>query len=346
MGKLDDVREKIQICAEGKDMVTGLRKIKIQFAGWWDTFQPDTYIITQLLKRHYDVVISDEPDYVFCSLYSKEFLKYDCVRIFYTAENVTPDFNLFDYCIGFDELSFGDRYIRVPNYGMNPKYQRDIQLLKMRHTNIDKSNSGRKFCASVVSNGNADPMRDRILDEISGYKQVDSGGKYRNNIGMPNGVPDKLEFQKNYKFALAIENISFTGYTTEKLVEAFAAGGIPIYWGDPDVGRYFNEKAFINIMSYPSLEAAIGEIKRADKDAEVYQAYLSEPAMLSENHFEQLQADLEDFLCHIIEQPLEIAKRRPISVWAEDIARMAGGVLIKEQERVGLINRLKGMMKR
>lgn len=323
-----------------------MRTIKIQYAGWWDTFQWETYSITQILKKHYDVVVSDEPDYVFCSLYTNDFLKYDCVRIFYTAENVIPDFNLFDYCIGFDEISFGDRYIRVPNYSMNPKYEQDIRLLKMRHTNANRNGSARKFCGTVVSNGNADPMRDRILDELSKYKTVDSGGRYRNNIGMPNGVPDKLEFQKNYKFALAIENTSFSGYTTEKLVEAFAAGGVPIYWGDPDVGRHFNEKAFINIMSYPSLEEAINEIMRADEDTKVYQAYLSEPATVEDDHFEKLRSDLEEFLLHIIEQPLEAARRRPGSVWSENIERTLQKALSNEAANVRLIDKLRSIVRR
>lgn len=327
-------------------MVNGLRKIKIQYVGWWDTFQPDLYSINQILKKHYDVVISDEPDYVFCSLYSKDLLKYDCIRIFYTGENVIPDFNLFDYCIGFDELSFGDRYIRVPNYSMNPKYEQDIRLLKMRHTNANRNGSARKFCGTVVSNGNADPMRDRILDELSKYKTVDSGGRYRNNIGMPNGVPDKLEFQKNYKFALAIENTSFSGYTTEKLVEAFAAGGVPIYWGDPDVGRYFNEKAFINIMSYPSLEEAINEIMRADEDTKVYQAYLSEPATVADDHFEKLRSNLEEFLLHIIEQPIETAKRRPGGVWSENIAGIMKKALSNEVANVRLRDKLRSIVRR
>ncbi len=321
-----------------------MKNIKIQYAGWWDVFQPDSYAINRILKRHYDVEVCDEPDYVFCSLYSEDFLKYDCIRIFYTAENYIPDFNLFDYCIGFDEMSFEDRYIRVPNYSMNPKYGQDIQLLQMRHKNTGGDAFNRKFCGTVVSNGNADPMRDRILEEISKYRQVDSGGKYRNNIGIPNGVPNKLEFQKNYKFALAIENTSFPGYTTEKLVEAFAAGGIPIYWGDPDVGRYFNEKAFINIMSYPSLNAAIEEIKRADQDAEVYKSYLSEPAMLSGNHFEQLQSDFEEFLCHIIEQPLETARRRPHNAWSEKVEKALGKAPQGGTMKLGFMDKLRSLM--
>lgn len=323
-----------------------MRKIKVQYVGWWDTFQPDSYTINQILKEHYDVVISDEPDYVFCSLYSKELLKYDCVRIFYTGENVTPDFNLFDYCIGFDELTFEDRYIRVPNYSINPKYEQDIQLLKRKHIKTDVENYERKFCGMVVSNGNANPMRDKIFDQISKYKLVDSGGRYRNNIGIPSGVADKLEFQKKYKFVLAIENTSFPGYTTEKLIGAFAAGGIPIYWGDPNVGRYFNERAFVNIMAYPSLEEAIETIERIDKNIEIYKAYLAEPALIEEDHFEKLQLNLEKFLIHIMEQPLEAARRRPTSIWPDIIEGTLEKAWSNENDSARLRSKLRSIIRR
>ena len=65
------------------------------------------------------------------------------------------------------------------------------------------------------------------------YKHIDSGGKYKNNIGAP--VADKLAFLSEGKFNIAFENSSANGYTTEKLIEAFAAGTIPLYWGDESV---------------------------------------------------------------------------------------------------------------
>ncbi|RVY51975.1 fucosyltransferase, partial [Helicobacter pylori] len=37
-------------------------------------------------------------------------------RVFYTGENEVPNFNLFDYAIGFDELDFNNRYLRMPLY--------------------------------------------------------------------------------------------------------------------------------------------------------------------------------------------------------------------------------------
>jgi len=39
---------------------------------------------------------------------------------------------------------------------------------------------------------------------------------------------------------------------TEKIVEAFAANCIPIYWGDPSISKVFNSKAFINVLDIPN----------------------------------------------------------------------------------------------
>ena len=42
-------------------------------------------------------------------------MKYkNAVKIFYTQENLCPDFNFADYGIGFEELTYGDRYLQFP----------------------------------------------------------------------------------------------------------------------------------------------------------------------------------------------------------------------------------------
>ena len=98
-----------------------------------------------------------------------------------------------------------------------------------------------------------------MFEELNKYKRVDSGGRYLNNIGRPEGVRDKFAFQSEHKFSLTFENSAHLGYTTEKLLQGFSAGTIPIYWGDPAVENCFNPKAFINIsgnnaVSYTHLD--------------------------------------------------------------------------------------------
>lgn len=86
----------------------------------------------------------------------------------------------------------------------------------------DQELLNRKFCSFVVSNSQfSDPLRKRFFERLCKYKKVDSGGRYLNNIGGP--VRDKLAFCRGYKFNIAFENSSVDGYTTEKIMEAYAA---------------------------------------------------------------------------------------------------------------------------
>jgi hypothetical protein len=48
-----------------------------------------------------------------------------------------------------------------------------------------------------------------------------------------------------YMFSIAHENASYPGYFTEKILDCFATGTIPIYWGDPEIGRIFNTDGII-----------------------------------------------------------------------------------------------------
>jgi len=48
-----------------------------------------------------------------------------------------------------------------------------------------------------------------------------------------------------YRFAIVMENSNFAGYVSEKLLNAFLAESIPVYFGAEDVGMYFNERAMI-----------------------------------------------------------------------------------------------------
>ncbi len=42
---------------------------------------------------------------------------------------------------------------------------------------------------------------------------------------------NKQEILKKYNFVLAFENSNFPGYITEKIIDAFKAGTVPLYWG-------------------------------------------------------------------------------------------------------------------
>lgn len=241
------------------------------------------------------------PDLLFYSISSNaSHLRYkNSIKIFYTEENFRPDFNICDYAAEFADMQYDDRYIRVPNYLF---YQNDYALARSKHLNVCESDSKRKFCNFVYSNElTAEAPRNRIKQLLNTYKTVDCGGKIDNNVGGP--VANKLEFQKQYKFSIAFENASYPGYTTEKILQAFSAQTVPIYFGNPDIVKEFNPKSFINCHDYNSLEEVVQRIIEVDQNDSLYLEHLKTPAMIASMNENPLQ-DWGDFLEHIIKNRL------------------------------------------
>lgn len=288
------------------------QKLKINFADFWSgDFDPNNNDFINLLRQKYEVELSDEPDYLFYSVFGNDHLNYDCIRIFYTGECVTPNFNECDYAIGFDRFSFADRYLRVPLYRLF-QYKTEYETLFDRKPFTAQELAQKEnFCAFVVSNDLASSPRSFFFDLMSTYKTVSSGGRYRNNI--PGGGPakDKKAFQQKCKFAIAFENTAYPGYATEKIMEAFAARTIPIYYGDPEIELDFNPAAFINCHRYQTFEQVLERVKELDHDDAQALQMLNQPPVLCKT-----DDGLAEFLYHIVEQPLAEAARRPHSTRA------------------------------
>ncbi len=292
---------------------------KVKFVDFWNGFKPESHYIYKMLSKHYELMLDEKPDYLFYGPYGHEHLKYaDCVKICQTSENIVPDFNLCDYGIGFEYLDYGDRYMRYPCYYAQGVLK-DLELCTKKHLMTEKEIASKtEFCAYVYSNANADKIRTQIFYELSKYKPVNAGGRHLNNVGQPGGVKDKLEFQKKHKFAIAFENSAHSGYATEKIVQAFAAGTIPIYWGDPTIAEQFNEKAFVNVNHFATLEEACERVKEIDANDELFLSMLREPAIINEEVMPEKAAErMEQFLCHIMEQEKESAYRRNLTFWGE-----------------------------
>lgn len=67
-------------------------------------------------------------------------------------------------------------------------------------------------------------------------------------------VLSKYKALSNYKYSICFENSIINGYITEKIVDCFYAGTVPIYYGAPDINKYVNPKAFINFSDFSSIQ--------------------------------------------------------------------------------------------
>ncbi len=281
------------------------QKLKIDFCDFWQGFDKQNNYFYNLLKEKYELVISEKPDLLIYSVFGKQHLKYDCLRILYSGENRGSDFTECDYAFTCDHKPH-PRHFRMPFYVYCFPPERFVkpeldfeQLLK------DKQ----KFCCMVVSNPGG-KVRNRFYDLLNHQKPVDSGGKYKNTLGYR--VPDKEAFIREYKFNLAFENRSWKGYTTEKLPEAMFTFTIPIYWGNPLIHQDFNPQSFLNYHEFGSAQALVKRILEVERDDKLYLQLLKEPWCYGNTLPEQFQPEyyLEVF-SKLIENPVSpVATKR------------------------------------
>lgn len=219
--------------------------ISMRVVDWW---VPDTQenfyenVFIQLLSRKYDVRYSENPDFLLYGPFGYAHLRYDCVRIFFTGENVRADWRVADYSIDFDHIDFGDRHLRLPLDFLPSAHLQTLCEHSRTRALQAFAPKREKFCAFMARHSDKYTwMRERFFEILSQYKQVDSGGQWNNNIGGVVGDRgdegdyriSKRKWLEGYKFNICFENASYPGYLTEKLFDAYACGCIPIYWGDP-----------------------------------------------------------------------------------------------------------------
>lgn len=110
---------------------------------------------------------------------------------------------------------------------------------------------------------------------ISSNKTMTYGHKLRHNVISSlkdkidvfgrgyNPINYKLEGLKNYRFQIVIENCKRDYWFTEKLIDCFVTGTIPIYWGCPSIGDFFDTNG---IISFDDIDELSKVIETLDED--------------------------------------------------------------------------------
>jgi hypothetical protein len=227
--------------------------------------------LIQLLEKRYHVVISKDPDFLIFGNYGHDYLRYVCPRIFVSCENVSVTHLKCDFIFSSAYLQSGYHY-RLPYYRFRYTGE-ELESVRDWKNTLD---APRDFACVIISN----PMgneRNAFWQALERRGPVASGGHYRNNVGGP--VPNKTDFCRGYKFCIAFENSSAPGYTTEKLIDAWMAGCVPVYWGDERVGDHFNTKCFIHARDFNSWESLADFVITVDKTPSLYEEYLKQPLL-------------------------------------------------------------------
>ena len=146
-----------------------------------------------------------------------------------------------------------------------------------------------------------------------------------------------IEMKSSYKFTIACENEMFNGYTTEKLLTSFQAHSIPIYWGNPLVGKEFNSEAFINCHDYDE-DSLLQRIIEIDNDDELFAKIVSAPwtTKVQEDEYQRNVKDYYDFINMVF---CNQSLMRPIGTFAD----MYCGWFFNEQNRI--VNKIRKIMR-
>lgn len=253
--------------------------------GFTDTHEHLAAFFFNILSTRYDIEYDTEnPDFIIFGdenfgIQNKKYSKKNCTKIFYTGENRRPENYDCHYAISFDHNSHPWHY-RLPLYVIYMWSLQHIHKTKYAYDYIFNAKASPKtdFCSFVVSNG-ACSERNMFFQKLSEYKKVDSAGRYLKNITVNlDGEQAKLDFLSTRKFNICFESQSHPGYVTEKILHAFYAKTIPIYWGSPTIDIDFNRSAFINVHDFPSFEHAIEYVKTVDSNDSLYERILNQPA--------------------------------------------------------------------
>lgn len=299
-----------------------MKTIKVKFLGFWENFDPEEYSFFQAMKRHYRVEISDDPDYLICSIWGTRFdyCNYPQVRIMFSGENYIPDFNLIDYAISPYPIDFMDRHFYLP--GCIDKYHHCESIENRVYVYTKAFLSTKKYFANFIASHESEYcIRGDFFKRLSEYRRVESPGSYLNN--MPDGRTvdftnsSKTDFQRKCKFTLCFESTKHEGFVTEKITDAFYAETIPVYYGSDSVKSIFNPKAFINCSDYPDFDHVIKRIIELDQNDELYLQMMNEPVFAAGFSPRKVLADEETFICGIFDQPVEKAYRRSRVYWPQ-----------------------------
>lgn len=282
----------------------------------WDEDKPDIAIVSECIYNNVKIN----------KLFKKLYMSSNrTIFVFHAGEAVTPDFNIFDYALVYnDTMQEQDRVCRLPPeifHGKGLVFKENPHSYSESYERV--KNGMLKFCNFIYSNPEAHPYRDQLFLWLNEYKKVDSLGKHMHNTNIPitrgnaNWKKISIDLKSNYKFTIACENELFTGYTTEKLITTFQAGSIPIYWGNPNISKEFNPEAFINCHDFANKEDLLKRIEEIDKNDELWASIISK-SWKTKKQIEEYERSVQkyySFMNDILSGNFEDSIRRPIGTW-------------------------------
>jgi len=102
-------------------------------------------------------------------------------------------------------------------------------------------------------------------------------------VDRDSGGNANFEILQFYRFALVMENQQSDGYVTEKILNAFLGGSIPIYFGTTEIFEMFNPNAFI-YYDIDNPQPALDRVAYLESNKTAYESMLNDEPILADGH--------------------------------------------------------------
>ena len=134
--------------------------------------------------------------------------------------------------------------------------------------NLDKIDIQKNNLASLIASSQ---------NKLKGHKLRHKIAKYIKNNELNIAVigrgykpfENKEDGLKSFRYSIVIENSSEQDYFTEKVVDACLLETIPIYWGAPNISKYFDIRGFIVCNSSDEIENALKNLSIRDYNRKI-----------------------------------------------------------------------------
>jgi len=198
--------------------------------------------------------------------------------------NLSKLFNRgFNYILTHDKDLIGaaDNILFCP-YGGSWIYPNDQKIYK-KNKNIS-------IIASAKRQLEGHKLRHQIISKYADKIDLVCGGGYFK-------IDYKLSALQDFRYSIVVENCRQDYWFTEKLIDCFVTGTVPIYWGCPSINKFFNIKGMLLFNSLDELDYIINEI-------DLLSFYNNIKDIIKENYYRSLEYIIvEDWIFNKILKP-------------------------------------------
>jgi len=235
-----------------------------------------------------------------------------------------------NYVLGYEHIEH-DRYLRFPTYVLDAYvlhnegglFENKFGWLTQKRDARQIFYTKKYFCSIVQNSFNED--RKKLCDIIEKKYWIKASGAFKNtvspeetlntsqyhNYSNPNYIGkidglvyrDKIKFFEDCFFNIAFQYTDTDHLTQEKIIHAFAANTIPIFWGNRFIeNEGFNPDSFVNCHKFQSLEDVFSYLDELINDKTKMVKMLGEPFFIDNKlpiYFD------EEYLLNFLEKIIE-----------------------------------------